>query len=1090
MNFPRISLITCGVILALITTIKRPSTDAPPSNQQLKTPAAESVRLKQQVTPAALAQPATKQARREENSLQEAPQRTVKPWPTTAIQHLKADYPDRDNAIDHIARATRFEDFAALSTKSAERLIQYTQNVLSQPAKLIPHLCWGHNTPDAQRRCFESVRSLALTEGGNTNIPQPIFQGDYRWTFTATDGYTGNSGTPVTITWSFVPDGTLVPDGGADANNNLTTGTSDLIAKLNAAYGAPEITDDLTTAPWFEIFETSFNYWAQVTGNIYIYEPNDDASPMLNYLSGSIGTRGDVRIGGTLIDGNSGTLAFNFYPDIGDMVIDSADSTNLGASQEATLRNVITHEHGHGLGLAHVCPVNQTKLMEPYLSTAFVGPQFDDILTVQELYGDPLERQTSNKNNNTTLTARNLGTLQTTFSTDELSIASASDLDIFRFQLTQEKALSLTVTPTTTAAYLEGSQNSNGSCSSGSLFDPTTRQDLILRVLDADGSTEIASSNIASIGEAEHIFALALRDTEQNYYIEVTGGGENSGSGNNTQAYSLDITLEEISPIQIKDFTITQEACTPANGAADPDELITVQLRVENSDTETVRNNYITLSGSDNLNIIDSPTQHLPDLSTSGSTTVTYQFSLSGTCGSSETITFQVSSDSGNAQSTHHLTLGTQETFYTEDFNSTALNAVPSGFTESSALTEAKWRTVNTSNPTSSNTAFAPGKSNSGSVNSAYLQTPTIHSIIPHTQLRFDHSYDTETNYDGGVLEISTDNGGSWQEWTAAGGTYTQHGYSDTIASDDTNPLKGQAAWTGNSGGFVTTIAQFPPGAEGLSVQLRWHMSNDQWAESVGWFLDNIRITRPTCCATMIPTLDLTVIDSLTSEQAPADTAQFVITADSAPNLNLPVAYTLTGTATPGSDFVALAGSATINVGQSIATIPITAITDTEIEGNETLTLTLSPSIYYGINVGSASITIKDLPFDAFRFEYFGTTTINIADNEDFDFDGIQNLIEYAFRLDPTNSDILPFSIIVQDPDGARLELTYYEDTELNDIEYIVETSTTLTPESWTSEGITIEEGSTTNGLTTKTAAVDIGDQARFIRIRIERTTP
>ena len=206
-----------------------------------------------------------------------------------------------------------------------------------------------------------------------------------------------------------------MPDGGSRANNRPTTGPSDLIAKLNAAYGAPTITGDLTTAPWFEMFETSFNFWEATTGNIYIYEPNDDGTAMLDFPNGVIGTRGDVRIGGTQIDGNRGTLAFNYFPDAGDMVIDSADSTNLGAGQQATLRNVITHEHGHGLGLSHVCPVNQTKLMEPFLSTAFVGPQFDDILTIQELYGDPLERQASNKNNNTALTARNLGVLNTTF---------------------------------------------------------------------------------------------------------------------------------------------------------------------------------------------------------------------------------------------------------------------------------------------------------------------------------------------------------------------------------------------------------------------------------------------------------------------------------------------------------------------------------------------------------------------------------------------------------------------------------------------------------------------------------------------------
>ena len=1083
MNLLRIFLVFSGVLIVLITTNAPRHKVAPSSN----TPTTDISQIK----PVVVA-PSDSQADQENhlNESTQAVQRTVETWPITVIQHLKAEHINRDKAIDHIVRATQFEDFAALSIESTERLIRYTQNVLSQPAEKIPHLCWGHDTSDAYRRSFEGVRFLALADSGDTNIPQPLLQGDDRWSFTATDGFTGSSGTPVTITWSFVPDGTRVPDGGSRANNRPTTGPSDLIAELNAAYGAPTITGDLTTAPWFEMFETSFNFWEATTGNIYIYEPNDDGTAMLDFPNGVIGTRGDVRIGGTQIDGNGGTLAFNYFPDAGDMVIDSADSTNLGAGQQATLRNVITHEHGHGLGLSHVCPVNQTKLMEPFLSTAFVGPQFDDILTIQELYGDPLERQASNKNNNTALTARNLGVLNTTFNANELSIASANDSDIFRFQLTQGKALTLTVTPTNTPAYLEGSQNSDGSCSSGTLLDPQTRQDLILRVLDTDGTTVLASSNVAPIGDAESILSLALRDTGQNYYIEVTGGGENSGSANNAQAYSLEIAFEELNSVQIKNFTITAEACSPANGAADPDELITVQVTVENNATDLVENSNITLSGSANLNIIGSATQDLPDLLANSSTTVTYQFSLSGACGDTETISFQVNTDSGNAQSTHPLTLGIEETFYTEDFNATALNTIPSGYNESSTLADAKWRTVNTTSPTGSNAVFAPGKTDSDSVNSAYLESPTINSTIAPTQLLFDHSYNTEENYDGGVLEISIDNGSNWQEWTAAGGTYTQQGYSETIAPDSGNPLAGQSAWTGDSGGVVTTIAQFPPNTEGQDVQLRWHMSNDQSVQSVGWFIDNIRILRPACCVITIPTISLTAIDSIASEQDPADAAQFVITADSTPTSSLSISYTLAGTATSGSDFVALAGSATINAGESIATIPVTAITDANVEGDETLTLTLSPSVNYGINIASADITIKDLLFDAFRFENFGTASLNIADDADFDFDGVPNLIEYAFGLDPTNQDTPPFSLSVQPSNGTSLVLSYEEDTTLNDIEYIVETSPSLSPASWSSVGVTINSGTITDGLEAKTASVEISDQARFIRIRINRTAP
>ncbi len=59
------------------------------------------------------------------------------------------------------------------------------------------------------------------------------------------------------------------------------------------------------------------------------------------------------------------------------MVLDSFDTT---FNQNIFFYNIIAHEHGHGLGFDHVCPLNETKLMEPFSSDQFQDPQHDDIL--------------------------------------------------------------------------------------------------------------------------------------------------------------------------------------------------------------------------------------------------------------------------------------------------------------------------------------------------------------------------------------------------------------------------------------------------------------------------------------------------------------------------------------------------------------------------------------------------------------------------------------------------------------------------------------------------------------------------------------
>ena len=134
-------------------------------------------------------------------------------------------------------------------------------------------------------------------------------------------------------------------------------------------------------------------------------EPNDDAVDLFT-SSGVVNLRPDVRIGGRHIDGNSNILAFNYFPNNGDMVIDTNDSFyNDTSNNSLKFRNVLAHEHGHGIGIGHVCPVQQTKLMEPFVSTQFDGPQHDDIRAGQRLYGDRFE------DNDTTGTATDLGVL-------------------------------------------------------------------------------------------------------------------------------------------------------------------------------------------------------------------------------------------------------------------------------------------------------------------------------------------------------------------------------------------------------------------------------------------------------------------------------------------------------------------------------------------------------------------------------------------------------------------------------------------------------------------------------------------------------
>ena len=101
-----------------------------------------------------------------------------------------------------------------------------------------------------------------------------------------------------------------------------------------------------------------------------------------------LGQRGDIRIGGCVIDGNFGILGYNFFPSNGDMKLESMDAFFQLTPLNAGFHNVFSHEHGHGAGLEHVCPVNASKLMEPFVTTSFIGLQHDDFRAAQRHYGD------------------------------------------------------------------------------------------------------------------------------------------------------------------------------------------------------------------------------------------------------------------------------------------------------------------------------------------------------------------------------------------------------------------------------------------------------------------------------------------------------------------------------------------------------------------------------------------------------------------------------------------------------------------------------------------------------------------------------
>jgi hypothetical protein len=153
------------------------------------------------------------------------------------------------------------------------------------------------------------------------------------------------------------------------------------------------------------------------------------------------------------------------------------------------------------------------------------------------------------------------------------------------------------------------------------------------------------------------------------------------------------------------------------------------------------------------------------------------------------------------------------------------------------------WRIDSSSSQSSPLAAFADDPDHT---TDKVLVTPpfTITSSPSPAYVGFFHRFQTESTYDGGVMEISI-NGGPFTDILAAGGSFIFGGYTGTISPSDGSPIAGRQAWTGLSSGwpnYQSTIATFPPGAAGQSIRLRWRFVSDYIVPSIGHWIDGIMV--------------------------------------------------------------------------------------------------------------------------------------------------------------------------------------------------------------------------------------------------------
>ena len=177
------------------------------------------------------------------------------------------------------------------------------------------------------------------------------------------------------------------------------------------------------------------------------------------------------------------------------------------------------------------------------------------------------------------------------------------------------------------------------------------------------------------------------------------------------------------------------------------------------------------------------------------------------------------------------------------------------------------------------------------------LDSPTWFPFEAYwVRLTFRHNFNLEAStedpnlgFDGGVLEISTDNGNTYQDITAVG-TFVNGGYNRTISTDRGSPIAGRRAWSGNSEGFVVATVDLPYSL--YLSKLRWRMASDNSGSNEGWRVDDPYIYE--CHFSGTPTATPTS----TASPSPTATATTTMTPSATPTATATATSTTTPSAT------------------------------------------------------------------------------------------------------------------------------------------------------------------------------------------------
>jgi uncharacterized repeat protein (TIGR01451 family) len=309
--------------------------------------------------------------------------------------------------------------------------------------------------------------------------------------------------------------------------------------------------------------------------------------------------------------------------------------------------------------------------------------------------------------------------------------------------------------------------------------------------------------------------------------------GADQGTLNN---WSLEICGELLSQdatLLVTDYVLDDVAGCDPDGVADIGETVTWDVTVRNEGWGPATGVRASLSTPADVVVLNNPVL-LPDLAHGEQAQAQFQTVILGVeCKELAVFTVDLEADQGVWSDSFIAMLEA-------DFESAHVwenlehqGAEPAGWTHSAAVGADDWQVVNDRDHTMIG-FWSWFSSDAASLKDDRLVSPAFDLGVGSPSLQFWHWVDLQEGFDGGVLEISVDNG---QSWTDLGGDITAGAYDGSLFGD--NPIAGRSAWTGSHPQWREVVVDLTPWTEQTAL-FRWRLACDSATGGNGWWVDDI----------------------------------------------------------------------------------------------------------------------------------------------------------------------------------------------------------------------------------------------------------